>query len=193
MRHHIPYTTRIGWIAILVTLCSGILPLSAQTGDDRQDRQDMTFKAVFIYHFIRYIQWPDSGSDDAFVVGFLGDTEIRHSFEEIARKRKIGSRELVARFYDRKEDLGASHILFVSRNMQGQLQEILAQIKNKPVLTIGDIEGFARQGGAVNFTYGEGQLRFEINRKAIERAGLEAGSQLLKLGILVEEEQGTKR
>ena len=41
---------------------------------------------------------------------------------------------------------------------------------------------------AINFVIIKGKLKFEMNRRAIEDAGLQASSQLLKLAILVEEE-----
>jgi hypothetical protein len=39
---------------------------------------------------------------------------------------------------------------------------------------------------AINFVLKGTKLKFEINQKALEGAGLRTNSQLLKLGILVE-------
>ncbi|MCK4640786.1 MAG: YfiR family protein [Candidatus Marinimicrobia bacterium] len=46
-------------------------------------------------------------------------------------------------------------------------------------------KGFANEGVAINFVTVEGKIRFEINIRALESAGLRVSSQLLKLAILV--------
>jgi hypothetical protein len=53
------------------------------------------------------------------------------------------------------------------------------------VLTVGDTDGFAQRGGAINFTLQARKVRFEINPAAAEQAGLKMSSQLLKLATLV--------
>ncbi len=57
-------------------------------------------------------------------------------------------------------------------------------------LIVGDVAGFARRGGMVNLTKKGNRLRFEINRRAVESAGLRLSSQLLKLANLIEDESG---
>ncbi len=54
------------------------------------------------------------------------------------------------------------------------------------MLTISEEPGMAKQGTAFNFVIINDKLKFEANLKAIYLAGLKAGSQLLKLGILVD-------
>jgi hypothetical protein len=53
------------------------------------------------------------------------------------------------------------------------------------ILTVGDTDGFASQGGAINFTLQARRVRFEINPTAAEQARLKMSSQLLKLATLV--------
>jgi hypothetical protein len=55
------------------------------------------------------------------------------------------------------------------------------------VLTIGDVDQFAELGGMINLTTEDKRIRFEVNVQAIERAGLKAGSQLLRLARIVTE------
>jgi hypothetical protein len=59
--------------------------------------------------------------------------------------------------------------------------------KTRPgVLTVSEQPGFAEAGTALNFVVVNNRLKFEANLKAISAAGLKAGSQLLKLAIIVD-------
>jgi hypothetical protein len=68
-----------------------------------------------------------------------------------------------------------------------RLQQILEVSRTAPVLTVGDMDQFAQRGGMINLTTEENRIRFEINVKAIERVGLKASSQLLRLARIVTE------
>ncbi|MEO5907735.1 MAG: YfiR family protein [Ginsengibacter sp.] len=58
--------------------------------------------------------------------------------------------------------------------------------QNDSVPTISEQPGFAEQGTAFNFVVKRNRLKFEANLKSISSAGLKAGSQLLKLAIIVD-------
>ena len=53
------------------------------------------------------------------------------------------------------------------------------------MLTISEEPGFAQQGTAFNFVIKKDKLKFETNLKALNQADVKAGSQLLKLAIIV--------
>ena len=72
------------------------------------------------------------------------------------------------------------NILLISASEKNQLQNILEMTKNKNILTVSDSNGFALEGVAINFVLVEGKLKFEINSNAINQAGLQVSSHLLK-------------
>ena len=53
---------------------------------------------------------------------------------------------------------------------------------------VGEIEGFAVQGGIVNLTVEENKLHFEVNPRAAERACLKISSKLLSMAKIVKEQ-----
>jgi hypothetical protein len=61
------------------------------------------------------------------------------------------------------------------------------------VLTVGEIEGFARRGGTINFYLEDDKVRFEINPESTRERGLRMSSQLLALGRIVATEPGIRR
>jgi hypothetical protein len=45
-------------------------------------------KAVFLYHFTRYMQWPEEKKPDVFSVVVFGESTIIAPLQEIARKKR---------------------------------------------------------------------------------------------------------
>jgi hypothetical protein len=54
-------------------------------------------------------------------------------------------------------------------------------------LTVGEAEGFATQGGIINFAVEGNKLHLEVNPLAAERAGLKFSSKLLNIATIVKE------
>ena len=62
---------------------------------------------------------------------------------------------------------------------------MLEKLKDARVLTVSEIDGFAQQGGIINFISERNKVRFEINPDAARRLGLNISSELLKLAKVV--------
>ena len=83
------------------------------------------------------------------------------------------------------EELKTCQIVFVSKSERGNVNGIIASLGEANVLTVGDSDGFARQGGVIGFTMDGDKVRFEINSAAARRAGLVISSKLLQLASRV--------
>ena len=73
------------------------------------------------------------------------------------------------------------HVLYVSGVTAGQAAQLVAGLRDVPVLTISDIEGFTELGGIAQFFFEHGQLRFSIHVVSAKRARLQISSKLLAL------------
>ena len=85
----------------------------------------------------------------------------------------------------RVDEVGDAQIVFVSASEAPNTPAILKALERPGLLTVGDVEGFAERGGAINFTLHSRRVRFEINPVRAEQAHLKMSSQLLKLATLV--------
>lgn len=56
---------------------------------------------------------------------------------------------------------------------------------DSPVLTVGERDNFAQDGGMIGFCLEQNKIRFEINLDAAERAKLRISSRLLALAKTV--------
>jgi hypothetical protein len=150
-----------------------------------QGTKEADLKAVFIYNFIRYIEWDSSSLKNDFVIGVIGNSRVTKSLSEIARTKTAKNKKIIVRVYEKPEHIEACHILFISRWIPYSLSSVLDQA-GKGTLTIGEQPGYAKMGTAFNFVVDRDKLRFEVNLRALYLAGLKAGSQLLKLATIVD-------
>jgi hypothetical protein len=79
------------------------------------------------------------------------------------------------------DDPAACQILFASLNQPDDVARVVASVAARPVLTVGESEGFAQRGGIMNFYFAQGAVKIEGNRAAAARAGLSLSAQLLRV------------
>ena len=170
-------------LGILFLVC---LAPAANNGEITQNDK---IKSVFIYNFTKYIQWPGADTSKVFAIGVFGKSNIIPPLQKIAQKKLVNGRKIIIKQFEDIENIEECRILFVSSQEGGLIPEILQKVERKNILTIGEVEKFSDKGGIINFVLVEGKIKFEMNLKALSRAGLAASSQLLKLAILVEENE----
>jgi hypothetical protein len=83
------------------------------------------------------------------------------------------------------KDLDQCQIVFINSSEKARLPELLEKLKASRALTVSEIDGFAQEGGIINFVSEHNKVRFEINPDAARRLGLNISSELLKLAKVV--------
>jgi hypothetical protein len=154
--------------------------LGAQSAPDREHR----VKAVFLFNFAQFVVWPESafvGPAEPLVVGILGDDPFDAYLDEVVRGEKVNNRPIEVRRFRKLEDVKACHVLFVSPSEASRMESILASMKQRHVLTVGESDVFFRKGGMVNFATENGKIRLKINLEQVQDAGLTVSSKLLRL------------
>jgi hypothetical protein len=175
-----------------VVLVAGALwlpgrPVPGQPPEAATLPNQYTVKAVFLYNFGRYVEWPNGSFADAsapFVIGIVGEDAFGGALQEIAARKTIQGRPIVVRRFASPEDYNQTcHILFVSRSLASSQQAALIRMtQRRGVLVVGETPGFAEQGGTANFFVEEDRIRFEINVDTARRAQLRLDAKLLSLG-----------
>ncbi len=80
------------------------------------------------------------------------------------------------------------HVLIISEVDKNPAVASIASAASQPVLTIGDTDGFADQGGMVGLELEQSRIVFAINVGASQQAGLDISVQLLQLARIVDTE-----
>ncbi|HMI79774.1 MAG TPA: YfiR family protein [Ferruginibacter sp.] len=156
----------------------------AMNAAGQAQERESDLKAVFIYNFTRYIDWGNTAERE-FIIGIISPSTIDRALTEISKTNMVGNKRIVIKHFSKPEDISYCNILFIPKNCPFQLSAVLEKI-DKGTLTVSEETGFAKQGTAFNFIVINDKLKFEANLKAIYAAGLKAGSQLLKLAIIID-------
>lgn len=145
-------------------------------------------KASYLYNFLQFIQWSEDGSDDSqkFVVGILGADSFGVALDSLRGKRVQG-REIEIRRFHSPEELKSCQVIFVSASEENREAQILQRLKERHILTIGETESFARNGGIISFVLHQNRIRFEINQSAAREANMKISSKLFRLALRVYE------
>lgn len=159
----------------------------AQPAEDVTTSNEYTVKAVFLYSFGRYTDWPKktfTKPSKPFVIGVVGESSLGRPLREIALQKRIHDRRIVVRQFASPDALKQPcQILFISRAVPlDQQKALLKKMQGAATLVVGETPGFAEMGGAVNFFDEDERIQFEINIEAVRRAQLRMDAQLLNLG-----------
>ncbi len=143
-------------------------------------------KASYLYNFLQFVQWSESGWDDAekFGVGILGADSFGVALDSLQGKQ-IQGRAIEIRRYRSPEEIRDCPVIFVSASEEHQEANILQKLKKRNILTIGETKNFARNGGIINFVMYQDRVRFEINQKAAREAHMHISSKLFRLAVRV--------
>jgi hypothetical protein len=145
-------------------------------------------KAVFLFNFARFVEWPPNAFPDSaapLVIGVLGTDPFGAYLDETVRGERMNEHPLVVRRFRRVEDIAACHILFVADPGKGHLKPILDSLKGRSVLTVSDVDRFASKGGMIGFFSDQHRIRLRINLAAARAADLTISSKLLRPSQIV--------
>jgi hypothetical protein len=145
-------------------------------------------KAVFLYNFTQFVDWPAeafAAPDAPMVIGILGQDPFENYLDDVVRGEKSGGHPIVVK---RFRDIGSvrdCHLLFVGGEESRRPQSVLAALKDRTILTVGDSEEFSKRGGMIDFITRRGKIRLEINVETVRAANLAVSSKLLRLADIV--------
>jgi hypothetical protein len=141
-------------------------------------------KAAFLFNFAKFVEWPPdafSGPDSPLVIGVIGEDPFGETLERTVAGKQAQGRPMEVRRWRRVEAVETCHILFVGDSQSEGSRSLVGEMSQRPVLTVGESETFAGQGGIIRFVLESNRVRFEINHQSAIRAGLRISSRLLAL------------
>jgi len=148
-----------------------------------QDVTEPALKAAFIYNFAKFTEWPSGlmPAGQPLVMCVLGDAAVGDALERAVKGRELAGRSMTVWRVTPADPQRVCHVLYVSHVTASQATQAVAGVRDLPVLTIGDGEGFSELGGIAQFFFEHGQLRFTVDLACAKRARLQISSRLLIL------------
>jgi len=167
------------WVLCL----TGVQPAAAQ------DTSGGHIKALFLYNFANFVRWPDQAfkaNDDVLRMCIFGNAQLGPFLDQVNGTRIRDKRLAVIRTEVLADIDSGCHILFVSSDKSDYLPQLVHSTRNVYVLSVSDVENFARNGGVVSIIRTSDKLAFEINLDTALRNGLLISSDLLSMARIVE-------
>ena len=136
---------------------------------------------------MKFVEWPPEAFRDRlspvdlYILGTDPFGEVLGSISD----KVIKGRRLRIKRVNRVDQISGGHILFISASEKENLRHTLRVVRNSAILTVSEMDGFAQQGGIINFITVENRIQFEINPDAAQQSHLKIGSQLLRLAKIV--------
>jgi len=144
-------------------------------------------KAAFLLNFTKFIEWPaGSFADPAspLTICILGRDPFGRALDDVVQGEEVNGHKLAVRRISQIPEPQACQVVFAG-NGEKEIRGILGGL-GRGVLTVGDGEGFIRDGGMIAFVLENRRVRFNINQSAAESAGLKLSSQLLSVARSVQ-------
>ncbi len=167
------------WLPLASALlaCSAFLPaaLCGQTAGEYE------VKAVFLYKFASFVEWPPQPETVPVCIGIMGQDPFGAVLDQVVKGKSINGRPFLVRRFGPGQNPGDCHIVFIGASEKKQVRSILDRLQGAAVLTVGEVPEFCQNGGVINFALRDGRVQFEINLDAAARARIKVSSKLLSV------------
>ena len=162
-----------------------IFGLSFQQQQDF-DLLNSKVKAVFLYNFTKYFEWPQKMKSGNFIIQVIGSNpSLNQELSKMANTKQIGNQKLEIKNNPQLENSTQPHIIFLLSEASDRLKEIVSKNKEKGSLIVTEKTGLAKAGSAINFVVMDNKQKFEYSVRNAENAGLKTSAEFKSLAIVI--------
>jgi hypothetical protein len=148
-----------------------------------QVSRESELKAVFVYNFAQFTEWPADVFADPnapIVIGVLGKDPLEPYLEQAVHGEKLNNRPLAVRHFSKPGEIKDCQILFVSHSEAKQLPQLIEELRGKSILTVSDIEDFTKKGGMICLFTVNNKIRLRVNPETLKASRLALSSKLMR-------------
>ena len=158
--------------------------LSMATGSGNYDT-NAKIKAIYIYNFTKYIEWPKEYRETSFVIGVLGDSPLYTELEKMSSSKQVFGQSIEVKKFASASDLQKCHILYIPAGSTATFSSVVSKVQSNSTLLVTDTPGMAKKGSAINFVVMQNRQKFELNQANAVKYNLKVSNSLEALAILV--------
>lgn len=105
--------------------------------------------------------------------------------ELLSQQKQIKGKPVEFSIISAKKDIQNIDLLFIPEQHKIPLEEVLEVCANQEILTVSEKKNYADKGVMINLKMEYGELKVEINKKAIDNKGFKAHSKLYQIASKV--------
>lgn len=140
-------------------------------------------EAMYIYNFLRHINWPEAASGENFVIGVMGDNETFQQLTQYTANRKVGTKSIIIKKVESVSEAAACQLVFVPTSRSKGISELKNHLGNKPCLIVSEKEGSNATGSTIEFVLEGDKLKFRVNEERAKQQNLIISRSLLDMSI----------
>jgi hypothetical protein len=151
---------------------------------------EASLKTAFIHNFVKFTVWPPDVLPPAapLVACVLGDAAFVNVLANYVKGHPVDGHAIVVSGIAADGSLRSCHVLYVSGGTPKAAAHAVSALAGAPVLTISDVDQFARIGGMAQLYVEDGTLHFRVNLNTTKRSRLQLSSRLLALATIVQDD-----
>jgi YfiR/HmsC-like len=140
-----------------------------------------TLAVAYLYNFMKLSEWPTGAAPQELTLCITQEGDFAKELDSLTGK-EAQSHSLKIRRIIQGDNVRECQLLFLpSEEKPVRIQEWIKSLRNEPVLTVSDLDGFLDQGGMIALVNDDGHLQFEVNLALVEQAGIKLSSKMLQI------------
>lgn len=140
-------------------------------------------EAMFIYNFLRHVNWPEGNGGDKFVIGVYGNSDTYEQLVQFTVNRKVGTKSIEVRKISSVTEATSCQLIFVPTESTSVIAKIKSQIGTGACLIVGEREGSNSQGSTIEFVLKDNTLKFRIDEDRAREQNLLVSRALIDMSI----------
>ncbi|MEN3942676.1 YfiR family protein [Prosthecobacter sp. SYSU 5D2] len=178
-------TAQRGWTAAVLALLLLLLPgVPKVTAEAQINNREYSLKAVFLYNFCQFIDWPPQSfttDKTPFVIGVLGSNPFGSLLSETVEGEMVRGRGIRLEYYKSPAEARNCHLLFISDAELARHPGVFTTLNGHSVVTVGESDTFLDKGGMIALTSEQNKIRVRIFLQPVSAAKVEISSKLLRI------------
>lgn len=144
-------------------------------------------KAIFIYNFTKYFDWPSNKKTGNFVIYIVGKNDnLVNELKVLASRKKVGNQDIEVKNTSAFDATVNANMVFLLPELSKSIGEVSGKSKSKGVLLISENTGGAKSGSSINFIVVDNKPKFEYSKNNAIKAGLKTNDDFKSLAINVD-------
>lgn len=145
-------------------------------------------KAIFIYNFAKYVEWPPQNLESEFVITLVtSNVSLIKELEKMALTCKVGAQKIAIKVCTKPSEVGKTNLLFLGNDKVSQIAEFNTKCLTNNILLVTEGSGLIKKGAILSFVYADNKQQFELSKINAKKAGLYVSNNLANMAKIVEQ------
>ncbi len=171
---------KIKTLLLIVIVLESFAPAVGKTnGTNPVPNADYTLHTLYIFSFVKYIEWP--GASKSVKIGVVNSAQAEEALQKMAKNKSTSTTQLSVVNSKDESVLSECQIIFVPYTSSQLASRLIERFRSQPILIITEESDMTEKGADMSFKITSDKLRFQMNKEILKAKGLKVASSLATL------------